>query len=72
MTSNDDTGPIVWRRTGKITLRAEPYLIVSYPGPRYMALYGPKTERVTLGIGLPSAEAAKAVCQAHKEKAASG
>ena len=70
------TTQLTWRRTGKITLRSEPYLIIKYPangdGPRYTALYGPQTARVTLGQGLASADAAKAVCEAHRqEKAAS-
>lgn len=63
--------PLPWKRTGKITLRAEPYLIIRYPGPRYMALHGPQTDRVTLAQGLPTAAEAKAVCEAHYKDARS-
>ena len=64
---------LTWKRTGKITLRAADYLIIKYPGPRYTALHGPQTARTTLGIGLASAEMAKDVCEAHRQKeAASG
>jgi len=68
---------LTFKRTGKITIRAGDYLIIKYPdqgnGQRYTALHGPQTARTTLGIGLPSAEAAKAVCEQHRrEKAASG
>ena len=55
-----------WVRTGKITLRAGEYLIIRYPGPRYMALHGPQSARMTLGQGLETADAAKAVCEAHR------
>jgi hypothetical protein len=59
--------PLAWKRTGKITLRAEPYLVIRYPGPRYTALHGPQCSREILGKGLETADAAKAVCEAHKE-----
>ena len=71
---------LTWRRTGKITLRSEPidaggqYLIIKYPangaGPRYTSLSGPQTARVTLGQGLSSSDAAKAVCEAHRQEKA--
>ena len=57
--------PLAWHRTGLITLRAEPYLIVRYPGPRYTALHGPQCSREILGQGLETADAAKAICEAH-------
>jgi hypothetical protein len=62
-----NSNPLVFARTGKITLRAGDYLIIKYPGPRYTALHGPQTQRVTLAQGLESAEAAKQACEAHKE-----
>ena len=60
--------PLAWHRTGLITLRAESYLIIKYPGPRYTALYGPQCAREILGQGLETAEAAKAVCAQHRQK----
>ena len=57
-------------RTGKITLRCETYLIVRYPGPRYTALHGPQCDREILGQGLETADAAKVVCEAHRQKEA--
>ena len=57
-----------WTRTGKITLRAGDYLIVRYPGHRYTALYGPQCAREILGQGLESADAAKAICEAHERE----
>jgi hypothetical protein len=54
---------MVWKRTGKITLRSEPYLIMRF-STGYTALYGPQCERVTIGI-YPDAEAAKTACEAH-------
>lgn len=60
-------GNMIWGRTGKITMRSGEYLIIKYPGPRYMALHGPQTARVTLGAGLPSAEAAKVICEQHQK-----
>lgn len=60
--------PLPFKRTGKITLRAEPYLIMRF-STGYHALYGPQTARVTLGI-YPTAEAAKACCEAHRLAAA--
>jgi hypothetical protein len=73
------TTQLTWRRTGKITLRAEPYLIMRLPGnPPYLALYGPQCARITIGRYDTATEAQKA-CQGHsdaltgtdKEKAAS-
>lgn len=66
---------LTWRRTGKITLRSEPYLIIRYP-THYLALYGPQTARETIGR-YDTADDAKAACQAHSdaitgEKKASG
>ena len=63
MTSNDVTSNLTWKRTGKITLRAEPYLIMRF-STGYHALYGPQCARVTLGI-YPTVESAKAACEAH-------
>lgn len=59
---------LAWIRTGKITLRCEPYLIIRF-STGYTALHGPQCEREILGQGLENADAAKAVCEAHKEKA---
>lgn len=59
-----------WQRTGLITLRAEPYLIIRYPGPRYTALHGPQCLREILGQGLETADAAKAICEDHRQKKA--
>ncbi len=55
--------PLPWKRTGKITLRAEPYLIMRF-STGYHALYGDKCARVTLGI-YETVEAAKTACEAH-------
>lgn len=60
--------PLAWHRTGLITLRAESYLIIKYPGPRYTALHGPQCAREILGQGLETADAAKAICEAHRQK----
>ena len=59
---------LVWQRTGLITLRCEPYLVIKYPGPRYTALHGPQCSREILGQGLETADAAKAICEAHNER----
>ena len=56
---------LTWKRTGKITLRAEPYLIMRF-STGYHALHGPQCARTTLGI-YPTVEAAKTVCEAHRE-----
>ena len=54
-------------RTGKITLRAEPYLIMRLPGnPPYLALYGHQTARRTIGRYDTAAEAQQA-CQNHSD-----
>ena len=55
-----------WKRTGKITMRADDYLIIRFP-TGYTALHGPQCAREILGQGLETADAAKAVCEAHKE-----
>lgn len=54
-----------WRRTGKITLRADPYLVIRYPS-HYLALYGPQTARETIGRYDTAADAKKA-CQRHSD-----
>mgnify|MGYP003480286730 FL=1 len=59
---------LVWQRTGLITLRCEPYLVIKYPGPRYTALHGPQCSREILGQGLETADAAKALCAQHRQK----
>ena len=60
-----------WKRTGKSTLRAEPYLIMKLI-TKYVALYGPQTARITLGeypysqdTMEAAREAAKAECERH-------
>lgn len=58
--------PLSWKRTGKITMRSEPYLIIRYP-THYAALHGPQTQRVTIGQ-YPDAEAAKTACEQHRQK----
>lgn len=57
-----------WKRTGKITMRADDYLIIRFP-TGYTALHGPQCAREILGQGLESADRAKDICEAHKEKA---
>lgn len=58
---------LAFKRTGKITLRAEPYLIMRLPAaPPYLALYGPQCSRITIGRYHTSAEA-QAACQDHAE-----
>jgi len=37
-------------------------------GPRYTALHGPQCSREILGQGLETADAAKAICEAHRQK----
>lgn len=61
---------ITFKRTGKITLRSEcgEYLIIRYP-THYNALYGPQTQRATIGQ-YPDATAAQNACNAHKQKEA--
>ena len=56
-----------WKRTGKITMRCEPYLIIRF-STGYTALHGPQCSREILGQGLETADAAKAICEAHKER----
>jgi hypothetical protein len=58
---------LAWKRTGKITLRAEPYLIMRLiSDPKYLALYGPQTARSTIGRYDTAPEAQKA-CQGHAD-----
>lgn len=56
-----------WHRTGKITLRCEPYLIIRF-STGYTALHGPQCSREILGQGLETADAAKAICDQHRQK----
>lgn len=54
-----------WKRTGAITLRSDPYLIIKLiADPQYLALYGPALARTDLGRH-STAENAKACCEAH-------
>lgn len=71
-----DSEPLQWKRTGKSTLRCEPYLIMRLI-TRYIALYGPQTARQTLGeypytpeTMEAAREAAKAACEAHRREKA--
>lgn len=58
---------LTWKRTGKITMRCEPYLIMRLiADPKYLALYGPQTARSTIGRYLTAPEAQKA-CQSHAD-----
>lgn len=62
---------LTFKRTGKITLRAEPYLIMRLPGnPPYLALYGPQTARITIGRYHTASDAQQA-CQDHADAIAS-
>jgi hypothetical protein len=56
--------PMVWTRTGKITMRCEPYLIMRF-STGYHALHGAQCARTTLGV-YPTADDAKAACEAHR------
>ena len=56
-----------WKRTGKITMRADDYLIIRFSSG-YTALHGPQCAREILGQGLESADAAKALCDQHRQK----
>ena len=58
-----------WTRTGKITMRADDYLIIRF-STGYTALHGPQCAREILGQGLESADAAKALCAIHSQKEA--
>jgi len=61
---------LTWKRTGPITLRSEPYLILRLIAePRYLALYGPQTARITIGRYNTAAEAQQA-CQKHSDSLA--
>lgn len=54
-----------WKRTGSITLRSDPYLIIKLiADQQYLALYGPQLARTDLGRH-STAEDAKAACEAH-------
>ena len=58
---------LAFKRTGKITLRAEPYLIMRLPGnPPYLALYGPQCARITIGRYDIATDAMRA-CQGHAD-----
>lgn len=58
---------LAFKRTGRITLRAEPYLIMRLPGnPPYLALYGPQCARITIGR-YDTAGEAQAACQGHAD-----
>lgn len=58
---------LTWKRTGAITMRAEPYLIMRLPGnPPYLALYGPQCARITIGRYHTATEAQQA-CQSHSD-----
>lgn len=50
-------------------MRAEPYLIMRLP-THYLAMYGQKTERITIGK-YPDAETAKTACEEYRQKNAS-
>ena len=65
---NVTSKPLEWVRTGLITLRCEPYLIISYP-TAYAALYGDPGARDEIGHYPTAAEAQKA-CEAHRQKEA--
>lgn len=55
-----------WKRTGPITLRSDPYLIIKLiADPQYLALYGPALARTDIGRH-STADDAKACCEAHK------
>ncbi len=56
-----------WTRTGKITMRCEPYLIIRF-STGYTALHGPQCSRELLGQGLETADAAKVICEDHRQK----
>jgi hypothetical protein len=58
--------PLEFKRTGKITMRCEPYLIIKFI-THYMALYGNPAEREIIGK-YPTANDAKAACEAHRQK----
>ena len=59
--------PLAFKRTGRITLRSDPYLIIRFQ-TGYTALHGPQCDREILGQGLESADAAKALCDQHRQK----
>ena len=55
-----------WERTGEITLRSEPYLIIKY-SRKYQALYGDPAKREVLG-DFSSADEAKSACEKHRSE----
>ena len=57
---------LAFKRTGKITLRCEPYLIIRFP-TGYTALAGLPGERSILGH-YPDSEAAQRACESHRQK----
>lgn len=64
--------PLEWKRTGKLCLRAEPYLIMRLI-TKYIALHGPQTARETIGeypytanTRLEAVAAAQAACEEHR------
>lgn len=57
-----------WKRTGKITLRSEPYLIIRWHSI-YEALHGLPGKRVSLGY-YPTAAEAQQACMEHRQKEA--
>jgi hypothetical protein len=61
--------PLIWKRTGKICLRSEPYLIMRLP-THYAALHGPQSARATIGK-YQDAKAAQDACEQHSQKNAS-
>jgi len=64
-TVNSD--PLAWKRTGKITMRADDYLIIRF-STGYTALHGPQCAREILGQGIETSDAAKAICDQHRQK----
>lgn len=52
-----------WKNTGKITSRSGEYLIIKYP-THYLSLFGPQSNRATIGK-YQSASEARAACEAH-------
>ena len=48
-------------------MRTDDYLIIRFQ-TGYTALHGPQCAREILGQGLETADAAKAICEAHNER----
>jgi len=57
---------LYWKRTGKITMRSEPYLIIKY-SKKYQALYGDPGTREIVG-DFESADEAKSACEKHRSE----